>query len=94
MGERWTDKRVMIHALARAVEYEYTYLDAIGGFDEEQERDTLQSIKRFRRVLKRLTGNEMTISEIYDDEVTGKAKMVSIQEITDTMTPITIKEES
>lgn len=80
MARRWTKRRLVIYALQRAIEYEYTYLDAVGG-DTEEGRDTQAMIERFRNMLEYVTGNRATLAEMLDDKMMENTKLVSIREV-------------
>ena len=78
---RWTRKQIVRHALERAIEYEYTYLDAVGG-ETPEGKDTYEMIKRFRRVLEIMTGSRKTLAEVLDDELMRNTKMIGAHEVT------------
>lgn len=81
---RWTDRRVVIDALERAIEYEFTYLDAVAG-DDAMCAKTEEMIARYRRVLERLSGRKTTMKEIYDQEVIANCPTVSAFDLLEEM---------
>lgn len=81
MGDILTDRKAVLVALSTAIEYEKTFLDALGGSDDDARSHSLKLIGAWRRVQEKYTGSRLSVAELFDEERMAKTRLVGLAEL-------------
>ena len=76
-----TDRKAVLVALSTAIEYEKTFLDAVGSSDDDARSHSLKLIGAWRRVQEKYTGSRLSVAELFDEDRMADTRMVGIVEL-------------
>ena len=78
--KRLTDKRLVLMALDSAIQWEGELLDGAGD-NEDMKAASRRLIEGYRRVIKRLTGGDLTITEMAYERALAGTRTVGLEEL-------------